>query len=376
MMLSKLDLSRYARQISLSEVGVSGQDKISGARVLVVGAGGLGCPVLQYLAAAGVGTLGIIDDDVVDISNLHRQVLYRDSDIGKSKAEQAAKHLLELNPTIQCKSYPERLMPENIERIISNFDIVVDCSDNARTRYLCDDACRLLSKPLVYGAIHKYEGQVSVFSYPVGASQAFTYRSLFPFTSNGEDMNSCEEHGVLGVLPGLIGTLQAAEVIKIITGIGDVLNGKLLVFNVLNMQSEIMRFQISSSAKNSGPVSIDELRKTDYLFNCNNQENMKEVTVEELHQWLQAGKELRFLDVRQPGEWPEAEGIIDLQIPLPLVEKEFGQIDRNADVIVYCKSGDRSQKAIEILSEKFEFNNLIKLKGGVEEWINFRESLM
>lgn len=375
-MLSKMELSRYARQISLSEIGVSGQEKISASRVLVVGAGGLGCPVLQYLAGAGVGILGIIDDDVVDISNLHRQVLYRDSDIGKSKAEQAAKHLLELNPTIQCKSYTERLVPENIERIFSNYDIVVDCSDNTRTRYLCDDACRLLGKPLVYGAIYKYEGQVSVFSFPIGASQAFTYRSLFPFTPNGDDMNSCEEHGVLGVLPGLIGTIQAVEVMKIITGIGDVLNGKILVFNVLNMQSEIMNIQFSSSAKDSGPVSIEELRNADYLFNCNNQKNMKEVTVEELHQWLQDGKALRFLDVRQPGEWPEAEGIIDLQIPLPLVEKEFGQIDRNADVIVYCKSGDRSQKAIEILSEKFEFNNLIKLKGGVEEWINFRESLM
>lgn len=375
-MLSKIELGRYARQISLSEIGVNGQEKISGARVLIVGAGGLGCPVLLYLAAAGVGTLGIIDEDVVDISNLQRQVLYRDSDIGKLKAEQAAKHLCELNPTIQCKSYPERLVPVNIERVISNYDIVVDCSDNTSTRYLCDDACRLLGKPLVYGAIHKYEGQVSVFNYPVGASQAFTYRSLFPFTAYGEDMNSCEEHGVLGVLPGLIGTIQAAEVIKIIVGIGDVLNGKLLVFNVLKMQSEIMFLRISSSGRESGPDTIDELSRTDYQFNCNNQENMKEVTVEELHQWLQDGKELRFLDVRQPGEWPEAEGIIDLQIPLPLVEKEFGQIDRNADVIVYCKSGDRSQKAIEILSEKFEFNNLIKLKGGVEEWINFRESLM
>lgn len=375
-MLSEKDKQRYARQIKLPEMGVSGQEKLLNARVLVVGAGGLGCPVLQYLAAAGVGFLGIVDDDIVDLSNLQRQVLYTEYDIGEFKAKCAAQKLSEINSTLDIRAYSERLIPENAERLISQVDLVVDCSDNFNTRYLINDACRILSKPWVYAGIHKYEGQISVFNYSSRVKPEFSYRTLFPTPSDDQSKNTCEETGVLGVLPGIIGVLQATEVLKIITGIGEVLKGKLLVFNSLTMQSQIIDLADSLTESTSGPATMDELVSTKYSNECNPESEMKEITVEELQQWIDSGKPIRFLDVRQPGEWPEAEGIIDLQIPLPLVEKESTQISRDVDVVVYCNSGQRSERAIELLTEKHQFNNLIKLVGGVEEWVSFREKLL
>lgn len=224
-------MSRYNRHIILSEIGQQGQDKISNAKVLVVGAGGLGCPILQYLTAAGIGTIGIIDFDVVDISNLQRQVLFGSSSLGQNKAEAAKQRLKDLNNTISIISYPKKLTYKNAITLFNQYDIIVDGTDNFETRYLVNDACIITNKPLVFGAIYKFEGQISVFNYKNGPS----YRCLFPNPPNGTVPN-CSEIGVLGVLPAIIGSMQANEILKIILGIGNVLSGKLLCYNALTLQ--------------------------------------------------------------------------------------------------------------------------------------------
>lgn len=374
-MLTEKDKLRFSRQIQLPEMGEKGQARLKQARVLVIGAGGLGCAVLHYLAAAGVGTIGIVDDDLIELSNLQRQVLYAESDLGKPKALVAAERIQGFNSGIRMRAYAERFLPVNAAEIASEYEIVVDCSDNFGTRYLINDVCTLLKLPMVYGSIHRYEGQVSVFNFPPGEISAVNYRSLYPEMPEDNSVNTCEQTGVLGVLPGMIGTMQAGEVIKIITGIGMPLSGKLLLLNSLSMQTNILEIENNPDAQFSWPQSLEELKTRMYFSDCHTNSFMKEITAEELHRFLQSGKQYRFLDVRQPGEWPEADGIIDLQIPLPLLEKECDKISRDVEVVVYCKSGDRSEKAIEILSAKYQFDNLIKLKGGAEEWVNYIESI-
>lgn len=231
-----MNTTRYDRQIKLSEIGSAGQLRIQNAKVLVVGAGGLGCPVLQYLVAAGVGEIGIVDNDIVEESNIQRQVIYGTDSIGKSKAESAGKYLENLNPEIKTIIYNFRLTQTNID-IIKKYDIIIDCTDNFETRYILNDACLQLNKPWIYGAVHKYEGQVSVFNYQGGPS----YRDLFPNKSEA-DIPDCATVGVLGVLPGITGMLQATECIKMITGIGDILSGKLLVFDMLKNQFNTYNF--------------------------------------------------------------------------------------------------------------------------------------
>ena len=259
-----LYMNRYQRQILLNEVGEPGQQKLAAAKVLVVGAGGLGCPVLQYLTAAGVGTIGIVDGDFISESNLHRQILFSPADIGLRKAEVAARVLKRQNPDISLQVIADMLIPQNALEIIQRFDIVVDCTDQIHTRYLLNDGCVLLSKPLVYGALHKFEGQVSVFNYKGGAS----YRDLFPIPPKPESTPTCNETGVLGVLPGIIGTMQANEALKIILGYGEVLSGKLFLFNARNNTSQIINYAKHEHI-NNGPESPEELRQWDYLSFCN-----------------------------------------------------------------------------------------------------------
>jgi adenylyltransferase/sulfurtransferase len=238
-------MERYSRQIILPEIGLIGQEKIAAAKVLVVGAGGLGCPVLQYLAAAGVGTIGIADGDVVSASNLNRQVLYTNEDIGKAKVECAKARLKAQNPEVEIADYNTFLSEKNAREIIAQYDIVVDGTDQIPVRYLLNDVCVELGKPMVYGAIHKFEGQVSVFNFNGGPS----YRDLFPEQPATGSIPSCAENGVLGILPGMVGIAQATEVLKIIAGFGGVLSGKLWVFNAKTMQSEIIEFGVSQSAE-------------------------------------------------------------------------------------------------------------------------------
>jgi molybdopterin/thiamine biosynthesis adenylyltransferase len=240
-MLIKEEISRYSKQLLLTEIGIKGQEKLKESKILVIGAGGLGCPVLQYLGAAGVGTIGIIDFDIIDITNLHRQVLYSVDDLGKSKAIIASEKISSSNPNLNIKPFNFKLEQHNAQEIISNYDIIVDCTDNFETRYLINDTCVLLNKPFVYGGIHKFEGQLSVFNYPVKEGNfGPNYRDVFPEIGKEEIEVNCIVSGVIGVLPGVIGTMQANEVIKMITSIGEVCSGKLLVYNSLkNTLSEI-----------------------------------------------------------------------------------------------------------------------------------------
>ncbi len=333
--------NRYNRHIILSEIGQEGQDKISQARVLVIGAGGLGCPVLQYLTAAGVGTLGIVDFDVVDMSNLQRQVLFGTSSLGENKAIAAKKRLEDLNDSISINVYPEKLTHKNALELFNQYDIIVDGSDNFATRYLVNDASVITNKPLVFGAIYKFEGQVSVFNYNNGPS----YRCLFPTPPEKGAVPNCSEVGVLGVLPGIIGNLQANEVLKIILEIGKVLSGTLLCYNALN--SQMISLKISKSEK-----EIEATRHKKEHFHTYEVEEVCELEnknvsiVDLIHD-----SEVQIIDVREAHETPKIEGLHVLSIPLSQLETQLNKIDQNQKKAIFCQSGIRSKRAVSILTE-------------------------
>ncbi len=352
-MFSKEELSRYNRHIILPSFGPEAQQKLKSARVLVVGAGGLGSPLLMYLAAAGVGTIGIIDFDKVDDSNLHRQVLFTIDDIGKPKAEAARQRLQLLNPYIDIVAHNTKLTSENAIAIIKDYEIVADGTDNFPTRYLVNDACVLSGKPNVYASVFQFEGQVSVFNYNGGPN----YRDLFPTPPKPGVVPDCATGGVLGVLPGIIGSLQALEVIKLITGIGEPLSGKFYLFDALHFEGRSFKIE------KTGTV-IKEL--IDYDLFCglkNTNQHMKEITVKQLREWEQSGKEFQLIDVREPNEFEEANMGAEL-IPLATVSENANKIRKDIDVVVHCRSGVRSAKAISEL-EKQGYNNLYNLKGGI-----------
>lgn len=351
-MLNNQEKQQYNRHIILDEIGIEGQEKLKSAKVLVIGAGGLGCPILQYLTAAGVGTIGIIDDDEVDQSNLQRQVLYTIDDIGASKAQAAADRLSKLNPFVFFKVYQERLHIDNAIELFETYDIVVDGSDNFPTRYLVNDACVLTDTPLVFGSIFKFQGQVSVLNYQGGP----TYRCLFPEPPAPDAVPNCSDIGVLGVLPGIIGSLQANEVIKMITGVRQVLKGKLLYLDALTLQQQILSF-----SKNED-IEITEL-DDDYEFFCGIQGvEIQEITSKELKANL---SEYQILDVRTPQEF-EQFNIGGANVPLEqIVSIETIQISNNQSIVVCCQSGIRSKKAIEILRDKRSDLTFINLKGGL-----------
>ncbi|MFH1319905.1 MAG: molybdopterin-synthase adenylyltransferase MoeB [Bacteroidota bacterium] len=365
-MLSKEELKRYSRHIIIPEIGLKGQEKLKQAKVLVIGAGGLGCPVLQYLTAAGVGNIGIVDFDVVDESNLHRQILFDTNDIGKSKVEVAKQKLIAQNPYMKFDVINSKLTKNNALDIIKDYHIVVDGSDNFPTRYLINDACMILGKPLVFGSIYKFEGQVSVFNYKGGP----TYRCLFPQPPKSQDAPSCSEIGVLGVLPGITGCFQANEVIKIITGIGKPLSGKLLVIDALSLNTNIIEF-----SRIEGNCNIKEL--IDYEYFCGvddishsdekEKRGVKGITVSELKKRLDNNEDLQIIDVRKEFEY----NICNLGgelIPLGNILNDFDRILKDKPVIVVCHHGNRSAKAIKILTEKTGFDNLLNLTGGVHAW--------
>ncbi len=254
---------RYSRHYSLEEVGEIGQQKIGGAKVLVIGAGGLGCPVLQYLTSAGVGTIGVADGDFVSLTNLQRQILFDTTDIGELKVKSAVAKLQRLNPEVTFNQIPKLISSINAVEIVSRYDVIVDCTDQIHIRYLLSDVCRVLLIPLVFGAIHKFEGQVSVFNYQEGPN----YRDLFPNPPSPESVPNCNDVGVLGVLPGIIGVAQANEVLKIIVGYGEVLSGKLWMFNTKNNSSYVVSF--TKSEKSAAPQTKEEIKNTNYIAYCN-----------------------------------------------------------------------------------------------------------
>ena len=369
---SKEELARYNRHIIIPEFGLEAQQKLKAAKVLVVGSGGLGSPALLYLTAAGVGTIGIIDFDVVDDSNLQRQILFGVESVGLPKVEAARKRLEALNPRINIRLYNEQLTSKNALDIIREYDVVADGTDNFPTRYLVNDACVLTGKPNIYASIFQFEGQVSVFNYRNADGETGpNYRDLYPTPPPPGLVPSCAEGGVLGVLPGIIGSMQASEVIKVITGVGETLSGRFFIFDALNFETRT--FKISKRADN--PISgknptITEL--IDYEQFCGMktvEKPIKEISARELYDLQVRGEKFQLIDVREPHEYD----IVNLGgelIPLAMVSANADKIDRDKKVVVHCKMGGRSAKAIRELEEKYGFDNLYNLTGGVLAYID------
>jgi molybdopterin/thiamine biosynthesis adenylyltransferase/rhodanese-related sulfurtransferase len=368
-MEEKISYDRYQRQIILREFGEAGQQKLLQAKVLVIGAGGLGCPVLQYLVAAGVGTIGIVDDDTVALNNLHRQVLYSVKDIGLAKAERSAAVLRGLNPDITISPFNERLTVENALDIIRPFDIIVDGTDNFSTRYMINDACVLLDKPLVYGAISQFEGQVTVFSpHQLSDGQhGVNYRDLFPQPPREDEVLNCAEAGVLGVLPGIIGTMMANETIKLITGIGDPLINRLFTYNALNNQVYELELVSREETRALIPASEMLFKKTDYEWLCAASPSSFEIGGNSFDELLE-NETVNVIDVRELDELPVVNEFPHQKIPLKKIEEAVSTITSDT-VIVFCQSGKRSKQAATLLSGIFGTTKKIySLKGGIENW--------
>lgn len=368
---------RYDRHISLPQVGLEGQKQLNSSSVLCIGAGGLGSPVLMYLAAAGVGKIGIIDFDVVDLSNLQRQIIHSESELGSKKIESARKRLNQINSEVEIVTFEEMLNPENAMAILESWDVIVDGTDNLPTRYLVDDATRMLGKPWVYGSIYRFEGQVSVFNLNGGPC----YRDLFPEPPEPNMVPSCSEGGVLGILPGVIGSLQATEAIKIILGIGETLSGVLLLYNSLEMSFRKLNFSEQKSVQK--PESLEDSHQMfekycilpadskqqsvnkpqtsggDYMFN--------RLTVQDFVAKKKSGWNPFFIDVRSNQEYSSVRiKSIDKQIPHEEILSILGDIPESGDIVIHCKSGMRSQMACMLLNNAgVDSSRLHNLEGGI-----------
>ncbi len=363
--LSSVELSRYARHITIPEFGMEGQLKLKEAKVLVIGSGGLGSPVLLYLAAAGVGHIGIVDFDIVEDSNLQRQVLFNVNDVGKFKAETAKARLEALNPYIDIAVYETRFSTENARELVQQYDVVADGTDNFPTRYLVNDACVLEGKTNVYASIFQFEGQVSVFNYlKEDGTRGPNYRDLFPEPPPPGLVPNCAEGGVLGVLPGIIGSMQASEVIKVITGVGEPLVGRLFLFDAANFTTRILKVSNNPATKIEGLINYEQFCG---IVPPSAQKAVKEVSVQELNELMIKGNDFQLIDVREPYEFDIANLDGEL-IPLASVTYAANKISRDKKVIIYCRSGVRSANAIRELETLFGFGNLYNLKGGILAW--------
>ncbi|MFZ4474736.1 MAG: molybdopterin-synthase adenylyltransferase MoeB [Saprospiraceae bacterium] len=365
---SKAELARYDRHIIIPDFGLAAQQKLKAAKVLVIGSGGLGSPLLLYLAAAGVGTIGIVEFDVVDDSNLQRQVLFGKNDVGRAKARAAKSRLQALNPHIKIQLHNTRLTSENALQIVKKYDVVADGTDNFPTRYLVNDACVLLGKTNVYASIFQFDGQVSVFNYrDADGVLGPNYRDLYPTPPPPGLVPSCAEGGVLGVLPGIIGSMQANEVIKVITGVGTLLSGRLFLFDALNFETRTFNIKRrADNPLNGENPSITQL--IDYEFFCGlknpDEKPIKEITVETFLKWQALGEPYQLIDVREPNEYENA-NIGGLLLPLGTVTEHADQLRRDVKVVVHCRSGVRSAKAIRALEAQYGLDNLYNLKGGI-----------
>ena len=362
-MFSDKENLRYSRQTILPQFGMEGQQLLKQSSVLVVGAGGLGGPVLSYLAGAGVGKIGIVDFDKVELSNLHRQVHFKESQIGKNKALAAKENLALLNPDIEMVAYPTAIRRKNAESIIAEYDLVIDGSDNFPTRYLLNDACFFLAKPLIYGAIHQWEGQVSVFNHVnLDGDLGPNYRDLFPHPPPAHQITSCAEGGVLGVLPGIIGSLQAIEAIKVLLS-KPCLSGKLLIYDAM----ETTFTKLNIKAIDSNPISgndptIRELLDYDLHCGISAADEVSSIDVHNLKAFLKE-KKCQMIDVREKIEYKE-DHIAALNIPLSNLSNRLQEINKNGPTILICQSGKRSIQAIDIL-KKADYENLYNLTGGM-----------
>lgn len=357
------DRRRYGRHLALPQVGVDGQRRLRAARVLLVGAGGLGSPAALYLAAAGVGTIGIIDPDVVDESNLQRQILHGARDVGRLKVESARERLAELDPRIVVHVRPERLTAANARAIIREYDVVVDGSDNFATRYVVNDACVLEGKPDVHGSIVRFEGQASVFATADGPC----YRCIFPDPPPSDLAPDCAHAGVLGVLPGLVGTIQATEALKLVLGIGDTLAGRLLLVDALAMEMRTIALERDPTCPACGTRTIAEVEDTATRCATPATAEIPEMTPSELAVRLAAPESLQLLDVREPREWEIARLPHARLVPLATLDGVLPALDPARDTVVYCRSGIRSAMAVRRLRDA-GFERVWNLTGGIARW--------
>jgi len=373
MALSQDQINRYSRHLLLPEVGVEGQEKICNAKVLCIGTGGLGAPLGLYLAAAGVGKLGMVDFDVVDFSNLQRQVIHGESTVGKLKVDSAKARLADLNSSIDVVTYNTRLSSENALEIFKDYDIIVDGTDNFPTRYLANDAAVLLGKPYIYGCILRFEGQASVFY----AKEGPCYRCLYPEPPPPGLVPSCAEGGVLGILPGIVGLLQANEVIKLILGIGETLVGRLLLFDALAMKFTELKLRKDKNCPICGDnPTIKEL--VDYEQFCgivpqddSAVDEALEIDAVEVKKMLDDGRDFKLIDVREPSEYQICKINAATLIPLGEIEAKdpakLNGLGQNDEIVLHCKAGVRSMKAVNALIE-MGFSNVRSMRGGILEW--------
>ena len=372
--LSNEEVKRYSRHLIMPEVGMEGQKKLKAASVLLIGTGGLGSPLGLYLTAAGVGRIGLVDFDVVDFTNLQRQILYTTQDVGRPKLEAAKERLAAINPHITIETHEARLASDNALEIFKNYDVVADGTDNFPTRYLVNDACVLLKKPNVYGSIFRFEGQASVFD----ASKGPCYRCLYPEPPPPGLVPSCAEGGVLGILPGIIGTIQATETIKLILGNGEPLIGRLLLFNAMKMRFRELKLRKSPTCPVCGPnPTVTKL--IDYQEFCGlgrgeaaaaaatPKPEQWEITVEELKTLLETKKPVRIVDVREPHEYDICHLDGAKLVPLSQFMQRIGELDSAEELVLHCHHGMRSMKALELLRSA-GFRKIKSLHGGIDAW--------
>jgi molybdopterin/thiamine biosynthesis adenylyltransferase/rhodanese-related sulfurtransferase len=367
--LAPQEVARYSRHLIMPEVGMDGQKRLRAAGVLLIGAGGLGSPLGLYLAAAGIGRIGLVDFDVVDFSNLQRQILHGTPDVGRPKLHSARDRLQAINPDVRLDLYETRLTSANALDIVKPYDVVIDGTDNFATRYLVNDACVLLKKPNVYGSIFRFDGQASVFHPPAGPC----YRCLYPEPPPPGEVPSCAEGGVLGILPGLVGCIQATEAVKLILGQGQPLIGRLLLYDALSMSFQEFKVRRNPRCPLCGDQpTITALIDYDQFCGVRGQEPAPvaaegDITVEELHQRLERGETPFILDVRNPEEYQICRLPGSQLVPLPQLGQRLGELDRGREMVVHCKSGMRSAKAIGVLRQQ-GFTKLRNLKGGILAW--------
>lgn len=364
------ELRHYSRQMAMPQFGKESQQKLKNSKIAVIGAGGLGSPVLQYLAAAGIGTIGIFDDDKVEESNLHRQVLFSISDIGKPKAGIAADRLSRLNPHIQILPYQTRITSDNATQLLTPYDLIIDGSDNFLTRYIVNDACLILDKPLVYGSIYRFEGQVTVFNHvdEYGNRGPELY-DLYPEVPEAGFIPDCSTAGVLGVLPGVIGSIQATEAIKIAARIGKVLSGKLLVMDLLNMDTQFLTFSSADKHRTIDKASV-EGRLRSY---GREPAGVPQLSPGELSELMESSNDISLIDVRSPEEHASF-NIGGRLIPLDKIDDHNVQIPEKGKIVFYCQTGQRSARAIRVLKKRMDGQNFYHLEGGVEAWLEMNQS--